>query len=70
MGAAQKSKITEILPLVIFLTVIGTLLYVLLNGIGPEWLRVIIMFVLVGAVLVIAGIGLRAHLRDLETEDV
>ena len=64
MGAAQKSKLIEVLPLVVFLAVMVALLYVFLNGIGPEWLRAIIMFVMVGAVLVVAGVGLRDWLRD------
>lgn len=64
MGTAQKSKFIEILPLGVFLAVMGVPLYVFINGIGPDWLRLIIMFMLAGAVLVIAGIGLRDHLRD------
>ena len=35
------------LPLIIFLAVVGCLLYAVLTGIGPEWLRVIITMGLV-----------------------
>lgn len=65
----NKSIFLEILPLAVFLAVLGVLLYILLNGIGPEWLRVVIVFVLVGVVLCIVGIGLRGHLRDIKRID-
>lgn len=68
VGTAQKSKFIEVLPLAVLLAVMGVLLYVFINCIGPEWLRLIIVFLLVGAVLVITGIGLRGHLRDINTE--
>ena len=64
VSAAQESRNWGFLPLVIFLAVVGVLSYVILAGIGPVWLRAVIMFVLVGTVLVIAGLGLRDHLRD------
>jgi hypothetical protein len=52
------------MPLAIFLAVTGGLCYVFIKGIGPDWLRVIIMFVLIGTVLVIATIGMRQHWKD------
>jgi len=54
------------LPLIIFLAVTGSLLYVVLTGIGPDWLRTIIALGLVGTVLVIAVVGWREHCKDME----
>jgi predicted membrane metal-binding protein len=54
------------LPLMIFLAIIGSLLYVVLTGIGPDWLRTIIALGLVGTVLVIAAVGWQEHWKDME----
>ena len=59
------TALVRFLPLMVFLAVASGLLYVFLAGIGPDWLRVIIMFVLVSAVLVIAAMGWREHWKDM-----
>jgi len=68
MVAAQddEQSLAGFLPLIIFLAVTGSLLYVVLTGIGPDWLRAIIALGLVGTVLVIAAVGWREHWKDIE----
>lgn len=67
MSKEDNARFRGFLLLGVFLGTASTLLYILIVGIGPDWVRVLIALGLVCAVLVIAVLGWRQLAHDSDS---